>query len=366
MTLLPTNALHSISQSFQPRQLTLARELRWMLKHELAEKVGKSPSAIGQFESGRARPEPSTISAISLALGFPAPFFAREAAEQPIALEACHWRSLRSSTVREQRYILARGELLKELVCHLEQEVDFPPIQVPNIAPPASNDDDDIETCAIDARRAMGLRDGPIGNMVNELESIGIMVIPMDTDVRRVDAFSTWIGSRAYVFLNSFKGFSTRTRFDAAHELGHLIMHQDVAPGSAEIERQADRFASAFLMPKSSFSKECPRRLNFEHIAEIKQRWKVSYAAIIYRASSLGFFSANTVRRAFVEMNVRGIRLNEPFEPPPEPPQLLKTALEAALDVGDDGTLANAMAISRSELRALVEGRDLPTILPAT
>lgn len=364
--MLPHNALFSIAHAFNPEQLTLARELRGLLKHELAEKVGKSPSAIGQFENGRARPEPQTLFALSLALGFPPGFFAREAKAPAVVPDRCQFRSQRSSSVREQRYVLARGELLKELVALLEEDVEFPEPNVPH-APGPVRSIEDVEACAEMARREMGLQDGPIGSMVNELENLGVMVIPMDADCRRVDAFSTWIDKRPYVFLNTFKGSTSRARFDAAHELGHLVMHPDVVPGSPELERQADQFASAFLLPRSSFSKECPRRLNFDHLRELKVRWKVSLAALLYRGRELGFFSEAAVRRAYIQMNRLGIRRNEPDEPPAEVPHLLQAALKAVLaEETTEGELAAKMGLSVQELLALVEGRDLPNSITST
>src|SRR3954464_12846339 len=117
--MLENSDLHSIAHAFRPRQLTLARDLRGLLKHELAAKIEKTPSAVGQFENGRARPDPSTIYALSLALGVPPAFFAREPLAEEVRPDACQFRSLRSCTVREQRYVIARAELLKELVAVL-------------------------------------------------------------------------------------------------------------------------------------------------------------------------------------------------------------------------------------------------------
>src|SRR5438874_2238075 len=119
--MLENSDLHSIAHGFRPRQLTLAREVRGLLKHELAEKIQKTPSAVGQFENGRSRPDPSTIFSLSLALGVPAAFFAREPVAEAVRPDACQFRSLRSCTVREQRYVVARAELLKELVAVLRQ-----------------------------------------------------------------------------------------------------------------------------------------------------------------------------------------------------------------------------------------------------
>lgn len=141
----------------------------------------------------------------------------------------------------------------------------MPHEQVSGVARPAHLPDE-IEGCAADVRRAWNLGVGPIPNLVRLLESKGIVVAHVPEECREVDAFSTWCGSRPFIFLVSEKGSTSRARFDAGHELGHLVMHADVAPGSAEAERDANRFASAFLLPKEPFLAECPRWLDFDHL----------------------------------------------------------------------------------------------------
>jgi hypothetical protein len=106
-------------------------------------------------------------------------------------------------------------------------------------------------------------------------------------DCEDMDAFSAWHAKRPIVFLIDHKGSTSRLRFGAAHELGHLVMHADVVAGSPELERQANRFASAFLLPRETFLPECPRRLNWPHFYELKRRWKVSVAALVRRAYDL-------------------------------------------------------------------------------
>ena|SRR5438876_2937448 len=135
-------------------------------------------------------------------------------------------------------------------------------------------------------------------------------------------------------------------------------MHADVVPGSKELERQADAFASAFLLPRSSFLGEIPRRLNFDHLRELKRRWKVSLASLVYRAHELGVYSAATTRRAFMIMNRFGIRVVEPDEPPAEPPNLLKDATRAVLD-GPDGDLARDLRLALRDVQALIHGKEV-------
>ena len=224
-------------------------------------------------------------------------------------------------------------------------------------------DADAIEPLAEEVRAKWGLGLGPIGNMINLLERNGIVVVPIDEACREVDAFSLWNGKRPSVFLVMEKGSTSRTRMDAAHELGHLVMHVDVAAGSPELERQANQFGAALLMPRGSFYHEAPRRLTWEHIWELKKRWKVSAAAIIKRTYDLGLFSEATYRRAFVQLNQMG-RTHEPHEPPPETSVMVSKALDVIAHTWPLPRIADELGVSAVDLHDLVAFTN-PDELPA-
>ncbi len=352
---LGPNDLHLAAHRFQAPRLTLARELRALTRGELAERVGKTPSAISQFEVGRSRPDARTLAAIALVLGVPVNFFARPAAAAPLSVDACHFRTLRSASQRERRRLISIGTLLCELVDSLEEHVEFPTEQVTSVAR-AVHSAEEIELCANDVRKRWGLGLGPIPNVTKLLQGQGILVCLVPNTCREVDAFSAWYQARPLIFLVAEHGPS-RTRFDAAHELGHLVMHADAAPGSQEIEREAHRFAGAFLVPREPFLAECPRWLNWEHFYELKARWKVSVAALVRRAYDLDVLSEASYRRACMHLRQQGI--TEPFEPPPEPPDFLAKAVKLLeRDVSIEQLAAN-QGLSAVDVRSLVEGDHL-------
>lgn len=344
---------HLAAHLFEPTRMTLARELRGLKKAELAAKINRTPSAISQFESGRARPDAQTLAALSLALRVPLAFFATPPVIGTLALDACHFRSLRSATQMDRRRLLASASITSELVNLLEEEVEMPSEQVSAVARMAHGADA-IEECASEVRLTWSLGLGPIPNLVRLLESKGIVVAHVPEECREVDAFSTWCGTRPFIFLVSESGSASRMRFDSVHELGHLVMHADVAPGNAEAERDANRFASAFLLPKEPFLAECPRWLNFEHLYELKRRWGVSVAALVRRAYDLGVFSEATYRRAFVRLNKTGERYNERNEPAPEAPTLIAKALQALSGDKSLDELAGDIGLRGDDLRALL------------
>ncbi|MCH6544747.1 MAG: ImmA/IrrE family metallo-endopeptidase, partial [Deltaproteobacteria bacterium] len=93
----------------------------------------------------------------------------------------------------------------------------------------------------------------------------------MSAETSAVDAFSFWHGARPCIFLNPSKRSASRSRFDIAHELGHLVLHADAAPGSPIHEKEANAFASAFLLPRETFGSECPTQLSWSDFWKLKE-----------------------------------------------------------------------------------------------
>lgn len=147
---------------------------------------------------------------------------------------------------------------------------------------------------ARETRRAFGFGDGPISNMVATLESRGVVVTRFEIGNKSVDAFSCWVGNRPYVMLGTDKRSSCRSRFDAAHELGHLVLHRDITQEDildketlTRIEREANWFAGAFLLPREKLLEEF-YSTRMAHLQGLKARWKVSMQAIAHRAKDIG------------------------------------------------------------------------------
>jgi Zn-dependent peptidase ImmA (M78 family)/transcriptional regulator with XRE-family HTH domain len=349
---------HSTVHAFSPAALTVAREYRGVRKNELAAKLEVTPSAITQFEGGTVRPNAATLARAAVVLGFPLAFFANGARWSPLPTDQCHFRSLRSATQQDRRRMLATAALLRGLVEYIDSHVNLPPEDLTRISREV-HDDDDIELLAGNARAAWQLGTGPIPTLLILLESRGIVVFRVPSDCDKVDAFSFWNKDRPFIFLNSDKGSSSRSRFDAAHELGHLLMHVDCVPGDGIQELQAHRFAGAFLMPRSAITRELPGRLNWPHLFELKRRWGVSLAALLRRGYDLGVYSDSTYRRANTYLSMKGWRSGEPAEPAQETPELIRDSMLTLFHAGvTAGEISSALGISTSILNELVATAD--------
>ncbi|HEY0714795.1 MAG TPA: XRE family transcriptional regulator [Polyangia bacterium] len=348
------NDPHLVAIQFQPVQLKRARELAGYTKTELAATIAKTPSALSQFESGVIRPDAQTLASLSLALGVPVSFFARPSFGDQLDLDACHFRTLRSTSQHRRRQAVRIGELLDEVLRTVEKfGVSLPAERVSSLRRGVSSPEE-IEQCAADVRRSWGLGMGPIPRPITLFESNGVRILPLSKACEEVDAFSLWRGPDPVVLLSLAKPAS-RVHFDAAHELGHLVMHDDVQPGSPEAESHADRFASAFLMPKETFLQEAPSRWSFPVFLALKKRWRVSIQAAVVRTYQLGHLSLASYRRAFMYLNHFQLRRQEPDEWILERPQVLRRALALVEKELPASALAAELGLHARFLNELLE-----------
>jgi Zn-dependent peptidase ImmA (M78 family) len=297
-------------------------------KVDVAKAIGLTPTAITQYEQGRTRPSGPVVAALALHLGFPRTFFDRGRPLATVTDNQAHFRRLRSTSKLDRERLLARLSLIAEVIAEVEHHVSLPTVAIPDI--PGAGEDDGVvpEHAAAEVRRRWGLGSGPIQHVVRLIEGKGVIVIRHDVDTTDVDAFSAVIAGRPVAVLASDKDDAARSRMDAAHELGHLIMHHDVEPGRQSVEREAWRFAAAFLMPADAMRAELPRYMDWDAYIALKLRWRVSLAALLYRARTLGIISPDAHQRAHARMSARGWREHEPGDiGPAEQPTVLHKAL---------------------------------------
>lgn len=355
--------------TFSGSRLSVARRMARLPRTELARRVGVTPTAITQLEKGYNKPTTTVAAELSLALGVPREFLQRSVAAQPIAASTAHFRSLRSTPALSREQALAFAELGLELLAAVEDYVDLPEPNLPSLEHHDVTTTAGLEAAAADARHYLGVADGPVPNVVRLLEAHGVFVLrfPNDRVDEHVDAFSTTATVRPVVVMSPLKDDKARSRFDAAHELGHLVLHAEAEPGSKVIEHQAHSFAAAFLTPADQVVEDLPRRLDWQALHNAKRRWGVSLKALLYRARSLGLITDGSYRRGNIQLVEWGNPEPGPLGPP-EQPSLLGTAAHLLVRNGITvAQLANhaAMPTDTAEnlLAAATDSR--PSINPA-
>jgi Zn-dependent peptidase ImmA (M78 family)/transcriptional regulator with XRE-family HTH domain len=361
------DAARAIAPIFDGQRLTLAREANGFLKSDLARKVEVTPAAIGQFESGVVKPSATTLAQLSMVLQFPVEFFAFTGERHPRpAIEGTFFRSLRSARQTERQKAVAHAALVWEVVRRLEDLVELPALDLPSdLHVSAKTSLDEVEDVAEEMRKRWTLGDGPVPHVVRHIELHGVVVTRYLVGSERVDAFSAPFAERPIIVLGDDKGQFDRSRLDAAHELGHLVMHPDPQPGDRTLENQANRFGAAFLLPRKTIVDQLPRgRVNWMHMVTLKREWGVSVQALLYRARTLGTLDDTSYENAMKTMSRRGWRKNEPgYLGPPEQPTLLAKALEALSTTGFTlADLSSLTHLNEATLRTIV-GDD--TVKPA-
>lgn len=330
---------------FDPARLTQARQLAGLTKKELAEAVGVTPAAIGQYEAGTNGVRPSLISRLAEVLDFPIEFFAAGRPHGKLDASMVHFKSLRSTRNYQRDKAKSFAEQVWELAYVIERYVVLPPVDLPGFISEAAYPSEPLsripQEAARELRQHWDLGTGPISHLVRHIEARGVVTVfsGSDPDSTTVDAYSTSRLSRPVIVLTTNRADDVYWhRFSAAHELGHLIIHDDIAPGDPQQEREADAFAAEFLTPEDSIAPELPQRVDFARLLTLQRAWGVSIKSLIRRSRELGLISESSATRAYQRLNV--VRDQPGYRGEPvirylgEQPAMLSQAFDVALSEG--------------------------------
>ncbi len=316
------------SGEFCGARLRLARLLAGFTQKKLGELVDAHSSFLSYVEAGQKQPGSLLVAGFAAALNVDEAYFFLPPPEE-FRDEECFFRRRTTALIGARHQVRAYATFFSELVTELEQHFDFPPQNLPAIRMKVAAD---LERAAELVRMEYGVgRDLPVTSMMRVVENAGVAVTQFPGLSDKVDAFSRY-GSRSLIVLKSKS--PSRTRWDLAHELAHLLCHARNDARSETLEIEANRFASAFLLPRGSFVREFPRsrRIEWAPLFRLKERWGASLGAIVRRAMDLSLIDANQYRSAYKFMSMKGWVKAEPYEPDPEWPELVPQALAGLRD----------------------------------
>ena len=214
--------------------------------------------------------------------------------------------------------------------------------------------DDDPEKIARSVRAAMNIPPGPIFNLTEILERNGCVVVAHDFNSRQIDGFSQRpMYGPCFLHLNSQLP-PDRWRWTLAHELAHVVMHDDPMAHPKLVEEQADRFAAEFLAPGHEIA-PLLSGLTFQKLGGLKREWKISMQALITRAYHLGTITDRQRRSMYVRLSKAGYRIREPetLDPPVEKPGKMAQLAQSHLDELEYGRteLGDLLAIGDEDFR---------------
>ena len=351
---------------FNPSRLALGRKRLGLSKTTLAQESGISVRSLGYYESETSNVVPSEehLNILASILKLPIEFFFGPDLEQ-FNCDAASFRSLTTLTASEREAALANGRFAMLLSDWIDKKFHLPSASIPSLR------DFEAEAAAHALREHWGLGQRPISNVVHCLESHGARVFSLPVDSRAVDAFSLWHGAVPFVFLNTKKS-AEHTRFDCAHELGHLTLHTHGAPRSSrkrEIETEANRFASAFLMPEGDLLAHIPppRTITARTIHRLKKRWGVSAIALVFRLHKLKVISEWQYRSLCVQLSGDGYRSSEADGIRRDGSQIFAKVFSALKTEGiTRGTIARELNLTPSLIDSLLVGLVIASVPTST
>lgn len=306
---------------FQSERLKQLRSASGLTQEGLAELIGCSAGNISKWETGSSYPTAPSFHKICEFFGVSESWLL----EKPIKsgfLRPSFFRSQVTTPKISWDVADARLDWLEEISYKLQESLEFPPINIPayNGNNVREISDEDIESLADECRKTWRLGDGPIQNVIQVLENFGAVTARCTLGFLKMDGVSRWseVDNRPYVLIAGDKASPIRNRFDATHELGHLVLHRGVGFDQARVdyhllENQAHRFASAFLMPSESFPLEV-KWPTLDGFLALKKRWKVSIAAMIKRCHDLNVVDDEAVVRLWKGRSARGWVKKEPLD----------------------------------------------------
>ena len=302
--------------------IKLARESRGLSQSKLSELLGVTQATLSRFEKGVLTVTPEAVSKMANVLNYPASFFEKDICI--VGETSLFYRKRASMTVKDLSILESKISILSKGIDELMESINIPELRIPSVEPSVDNSPQEI---AYKVRNFLGVPAGPIDKIVSLLEKNGIIVMFLDVDdMEKFDGLTMFTMNQAPVIWINRNIPNDRKRFSLAHELGHLVMHlrsENLEKSEEQKELEANEFAGEFLMPKSQCKVDL-FKLKYKDLGMKKYYWKVSKAAIIYRAKELKCISEETARYLYVTLGRYGERKNESVQVPIDEPQIVK------------------------------------------
>lgn len=259
----------------------------------VAEKADISLLAYRNIESGKSKPNLSTLEKIANVYNINITDLLKETQQQ---LSKIRFRALEKKNIRKREDIISEIALWVEkynkLVSQLKLNSNFE-YKLACI----ENKTDNPVIMAQEARKALELSNDEtvmdICNLIEFKAGIKIMAKQFNSDSFFGLSAEDIYGGKIIV-VNTWDRISVERRiFSVAHELGHILMHfdnarNDLTSENSVEEKEANTFASHFLMPNNDFISAWNKSANcdfVDRVIRIKQIFRVSYQVVLYRLS---------------------------------------------------------------------------------
>jgi Zn-dependent peptidase ImmA (M78 family)/transcriptional regulator with XRE-family HTH domain len=321
-----------------PERIKEAREARGYGLESFAEALKVTRQAVAQYETGQIAPSSDVMSRIIALTAQPPAFFTTPHSRASDDISP-FWRSLKRMDETQRRRIGRRLHWAYDVSEYVGRFIHLPDVRLPHLEfDPEIGNDEEIEKAATAVRELWGLGTGPIHNLAAIFEDNGILLVREQVRCDDMDAVSCWQRGRPFILFSAEVTSGPRSKYNLAHELGHIVLHASVEVTSRnldKIEKQANRFAGALLLPRESFTREV-LGTSIGYFKYLKERWGVSIAAMIYRCKDLDALSKNQQAYLMRQMNYLKIKEVEPLDDqfPAGDPSILAESIKMLINNG--------------------------------
>lgn len=288
--------------------IEIARLSRGLSQKDLSEKIGIEQGTLSKIENNELSIKHDLIKTIALTLKYPMDFFYEDI--KMLSPLVVHYRKRKSIDTNHTAFIESNLYIRKHIIKKLLKSIDLPN-KLYDLNPYTY---ESPENAARILRQKWFVPKGPIQNLVELVESAGIVVLHSETNNSKLmgELLPDEHGVNV-IYINKEMPMD-RQRYTLAHELGHLMMHSgEYIPNMDVAEKEADRFAGEFLMPKEEIKSSLFfTNISIQHLGDLKRFWKCSMSSIIMRANKIGAIDETKKTILFKQMSAHSYNKVEP------------------------------------------------------
>lgn len=320
-------------KDFNGKRLKSARVFRAKTIEQLAKETKINKKDLKAFEENKYIPNMENTLKLSNILNFPKEYFYKHE-NMNVIVEDSHFNPQSKLPRVEEISYREKMIIIHKIYSFMESYIKFPKENLPSKIIMSDTNINDIESLAYKTREFWDLNNSPIVNMVNLLESNGIIISGMNVDKKGATIFTQKqrIGKEVkyLISLGNDKKSASIRNYDLAYELGYIVSSELRIPNK---QFSADEYACAFLLPKESFLEDLIHPEDIDYYVELKKKWIVPMSAMLFRAYNLGKINYKKYNYLMNEMEKKGWLREEPLDKMKgSSPMYLKRAVELLIE----------------------------------
>ncbi|MDB3083574.1 transcriptional regulator [Clostridioides difficile] len=320
-------------KDFNGKRLKSARVFRAKTIEQLAKETKINKKDLKAFEENKYIPNMENTLKLSNILNFPKEYFYKHE-NMNVIVEDSHFNPQSKLPRVEEISYREKMIIIHKIYSFMESYIKFPKENLPSKRIMSDTNINDIESLAYKTREFWNLNNSPIVNMVNLLESNGIIISGMNVDKKGATIFTQKqrIGKEVkyLISLGNDKKSASIRNYDLAYELGYIVSSELRIPNK---QFSADEYACAFLLPKESFLEDLIHPEDIDYYVELKKKWIVPMSAMLFRAYNLGKINYKKYNYLMNEMEKKGWLREEPLDKMKgSSPMYLKRAVELLIE----------------------------------